>query len=639
MIGIRTLVLFSCCFILSMVQGNSQLDSLKSVIANTANNEQRVAAYNALIESIPWETPDSTLKYCELFLSEPDIEKDLSSLGNIYYYLGRGNRSKGEYKTALENFEKSQKVYLSIPDSVNIAKSGYQLGILNLFQGNMEVSLRHLTKSLELYQQVGTQNDIADMYNALASYYSDNDQMEDATKKYKEALAIYSSENDTSGMANVHANLGMTYTQLKQFDLARQHLMKQGRLDSLLNSNWGLGFHYDFMGYMYQEMGDNNLALLWYKRALGIRKLEKSHYNICESNLSIASVLNELGKQSRALPYLEEVLNYQDAHSSLSQEQRAHETLSDCYAALGEYRLALEHHKQLKTVSDSIYRKDQLAEIASMEAAIKKAELDAEIISLSNDKSIAEMKVGEQRKLVYGSLLSSSLFMVLGLGLFYYYRKAKSQNKEIETALKEKDILLREIHHRVKNNLQIISSVLSLQSRQSRNSSIQQAINEGRNRVRSMALIHQNLYQRENLTGVCVDKYLEKLVQELFHTYNINREVISLELNVQNMDLDVDTMIPLGLVINELVSNSLKHAFAEDEQGSIALSLIEDEGSLVLTVQDSGKGTTEEEIFSSNSFGNRLIKAFSQKLKADFKIVNDNGTRITMTIANYMKAA
>ena len=87
------------------------------------------------------------------------------------------------------------------------------------------------------------------------------------------------------------------------------------------------------------------------------------------------------------------------------------------------------------------------------------------------------------------------------------------------------------------------------------------------------------------------------------------------------------------------MSNSLKHAFAEDEQGSIALSLIEDEGSLVLTVQDSGKGTTEEEIFSSNSFGNRLIKAFSQKLKADFKIVNDNGTRITMTIANYMKAA
>jgi len=130
-----------------------------------------------------------------------------------------------------------------------------------------------------------------------------------------------------------------------------------------------------------------------------------------------------------------------------------------------------------------------------METAIKKAELDTEIKLLNKENQIAQISLSQQKKLVTASMFSSTIFLAFGLLLFLLYRKIKAQKLEIETALKEKDILLREIHHRVKNNLQIISSVLSLQSRQSKDSGIQQAINEGRNRVRSMALIHQNLYQ------------------------------------------------------------------------------------------------------------------------------------------------
>ncbi len=620
-------------------KGLGQQDSLKALISHSTEQKKRTSAFNELIATIEWATPDSTIKYCELFLEEPGIEEDLFSMGNISYYLGRAYRSRGDYSKALEHFAQSQLLYESISDSSNIAKATYQLGILNLFRGSMSTSLQHLSRALDIYQQVGSPNDIADMYNALASYYSDNNQLDAAIEKYKEALVIYEEQNDTSGRANVHANLGMSYIEEKEYTLAEEHLLRQGKLDSLLGTNWGLGFHYDFMGYLYEEQERYTLALKWYDQALRTRKKEKSHYNICESNLSIASVLHKLNRYRAALPYLEEVISYQDSHQSLSQQERAYATLSKCYTALGQYENALSYHKLLKSTTDSIYQKEKLEELASMETAMKKSELDAEIQVLNKENEIAELSLLQQKKLVRASIFTSTIFLGLGLVLFLLYRKIKTQKTEIESALKEKDILLREIHHRVKNNLQIISSVLSLQSRQSKDSNIQQAINEGRNRVRSMALIHQNLYQRENLTGVNVTHYLEKLVEELFHTYNINRDVIQLDLAIEEIDLDVDTMIPLGLIINELVSNSLKHAFDENENGQITISLREEHDNLVLKVMDDGKGVTEEELFKSNSFGNRLLRAFSQKLKAKYSIETRDGTKITMTISNYLKAA
>ncbi len=231
------------------------------------------------------------------------------------------------------------------------------------------------------------------------------------------------------------------------------------------------------------------------------------------------------------------------------------------------------------------------------------------------------------------------LITLIGLIIAKLYQNINNKNQLINSALKDKDILLREIHHRVKNNLQVISSLLSLQSRQISDVHVQQAINEGRNRVRSMALIHQNLYQYENLTGVNVHHYLEKLIAELCNTYNINQNDIAMDLDIEDINLDVDTMVPLGLVINELISNCLKHAFPERNNATITICLREDHQRLILNVSDNGVGLEEDQFDSSKSFGNRLIKAFSQKLKADISYKVDNGTHITMIINNYLKAA
>jgi len=635
---ILVLSLFLSTSIYSLANVTS-LDSLKLVINSDTNKATKIATFNLLIAEIPWESPDSTLFYCSKFLDIPNIEQDKKSLANIEYYRGRANRSKGNYTKALEHFGESHDLYTVLEDEKNIAKAAYQIGIINLFIGKMEKSLEHLTKSYNLYEKVGDKNDIADLHNGLASYYSEIGQNKKAINKYKKALDIYIEVHDSLGMANAHANLGLSYIDEDNYAKAEFHILKQGHIDTLLKTEWGLGFHNDYMGYLRQEEGKLDEALLWYQKALNIRKKQDSHYNLCESNLSIGSLYTELKEYEKAIPYLQDIFKYKEVHQSLSQEERAHHNLSECYEKLNQYALALDHYKKYKETTDSIYQEDKIESITTMETAINKAELDKEIAILNSEKIVNANNLKQQKTIAIIGIASAITFLLFGLWIYSLYKQVQNKNLIIEKALREKDILLREIHHRVKNNLQIISSVLSLQSRQITDTHIQQAINEGRNRVRSMALIHQNLYQKENLTGVSVVNYLKKLVSELFHTYNISSEEIDLKLDISPLELDVDIMIPLGLIINELVSNSLKHAFTGVKNGVINISLKEENQVLILVVEDNGVGVSKEEMAKSNSFGNRLIKAFSQKLKANYTIINENGTKVRMTIKNYLKAA
>ena len=202
--------------------------------------------------------------------------------------------------------------------------------------------------------------------------------------------------------------------------------------------------------------------------------------------------------------------------------------------------------------------------------------------------------------------------------------------------MEEKNILLKEIHHRVKNNLQVISSLLSLQQRQINDSKASQAIQEGRDRVKAMALIHQNLYQDTDLIGVETSVYVNKLAKSLIKNYKINDKAIKLNINVDPIKLDIDTIIPLGLVINELISNALKYAFTNKSFGTIDIVLKSVNDTLVLSVSDNGQGLPENfSVDEVSSLGYRLIKAFSDKLKSELDISSsEEGTKISLIIPN-----
>ena len=211
---------------------------------------------------------------------------------------------------------------------------------------------------------------------------------------------------------------------------------------------------------------------------------------------------------------------------------------------------------------------------------------------------------------------------ILRLTHFYTMALQKVRDeKELKKSLAEKEVLLREIHHRVKNNMQIISSLLNLQIQFEDLDETISVLKESQGRIRSMAIIHEKLYQSSSLTNINFKEYIEKLILDIYYSYGILNGSIESVLEIHDINLNIDTAIPLGLIINELVTNSIKYAFPE-HIGKINIKLVSNHDQLELTIADNGTGISEELVLeSSKTLGlqlvNSLIKQLDGKLEVD----------------------
>ncbi len=204
----------------------------------------------------------------------------------------------------------------------------------------------------------------------------------------------------------------------------------------------------------------------------------------------------------------------------------------------------------------------------------------------------------------------------------------KRAEEQVQKSLAEKEILLKEIHHRVKNNMQIISSLLNLQAGAIRDPALEEALRASQDRVKSMALIHEHLYQSENLSAIDFRQYVTSLVRTIMNLYSSSR--IKTEVDVEGVHLDIDRAIPCGLIINELVSNSVKHAFPGKRQGRIDVTMREmPEGGYELVVADDGVGG-DGETRGSAALGMRLVRSLVTQLQGNIQIESGAGMRVTV---------
>ena len=204
----------------------------------------------------------------------------------------------------------------------------------------------------------------------------------------------------------------------------------------------------------------------------------------------------------------------------------------------------------------------------------------------------------------------------------------KCVEEQVRSSLKEKEVLLQEIHHRVKNNMQIISSLLNLQSRNISDERVKDMFKMSRDRIKSMALIHEKLYQSEDLSKINFAQYVKSLTLHLLHTYNTNVDRIKLDAVVKDVYLDINKAIPCGLIVNELVSNSLKHAFPDNKKGNIHVHLhAGNNGNICLSVSDDGIGFSKDvDIQKPDSLGLQLVNDLVDQLGGTLKLDRTGGT-------------
>lgn len=562
--------------------------------------------------------------------------KEKSDLLSFY---GLIHLEQNKYDSAVYFLNLAIDIDLAKKDSSSLANNNNTLGnIYHAQENKTDLSLKHYFKSLSYLRKNQEYHKIK-IYSNIAKTMLQIRNIPKAKYYAKQALGIA----NTSDLKSYTANSNTIKAQIEEIDENYNEALEHLRISNEANLKPN----------KIQTKIDNAIVKISCLLKLDLPIDPSELDELIEYNGSSKKSYTSLRIGYVALHYatkknLDTDLFYQEFNKlkTIAEKKKEPYVLKDLYQLEYKYlvekkdfknanQAILNYHSQV----NEIFKERQQFVTLDLEAKYSKEKQDQQITVLEKDNILQEVKLKQQRIYLIGGAIGLMIISILSFFIYRLYIKLAGQNSKISRALKEKDFLLREIHHRVKNNLQVISSLLSLQSRQIKDEEIKRAINEGRSRVRSMALIHQNLYQNENLTGVNVAHYMSKLVHELFDTYKIDQNKIALNLDIQEMELDVDTMVPLGLILNELVSNCLKHAFPDNRSGSIFVSLEHKSDNLHLKVKDNGIGTTLVELEESNSFGNRLIKAFSQKLKAELEVIDADGTEVIMLIKKFKKVA
>lgn len=372
------------------------------------------------------------------------------------------------------------------------------------------------------------------------------------------------------------------------------------------------------------EAGRQNI-----ERALNII----SEYNVTSSTDVYAYCYGLLADlDMRKKDYDRAVANYRESYEAYLRSNRNRsaifmlEYIAKAYEAKGDLANAWKFKEK--------YYQDMLdREVKRNELTLRENELQVDI--QAQQQQLLQ-KDNQQR--IFIGIMAMGLAL-LGL-IFYNYRLKQKSSKRLTTlnhdlenknALLDKrnaenELLLKEIHHRVKNNLEIVSSLLALQSAQIDDQNIKEAMQEGQNRVNSIGIVHQKLYQGENLGAIEMKDYFINLSENIIDTFGAHQRV-SLEVAMEKLNVDVDTAVPLGLIVNELLTNTLKYAFKPGQEGQIKIKLEKQtNGNLILEVADNGVGKAK--ITKGTGFGSQLIGLLTRQLNGIMREEIFNGTRV-----------
>jgi two-component sensor histidine kinase len=326
-------------------------------------------------------------------------------------------------------------------------------------------------------------------------------------------------------------------------------------------------------------------------------------------------------------------------------EQRAifYEDMANCFAAQKDFANAYSFSGRYQALQDTLLNEENTRHINEMNVLYESEQKQKQIVQLNEDVNKGTMANLQSIKERNYLLLSSLLLLALLAVIFISFRNSRiksttlnEQNNMIEKALADKEVLLKEIHHRVKNNMQIVSSLLDLQSISIKDSEAAEAMKDGKNRVQSMALIHQNLYQQDNLKGINAKDYVEQLLMNLKDSYSNARHPVDIKTDIQDLNIDLDTMIPVGLILNELITNVFKYAVPLVQSPRLEIRLAEMNNTLYIKVKDNGPGFAElADIKTAKTFGLKMVRAFAQKLKAKMEVENNQGAIVELFITKY----
>ncbi|MVM41707.1 tetratricopeptide repeat protein [Spirosoma sp. HMF3257] len=520
--------------------------------------------------------------------------------------------------------------------------------------GDYKEAIRYGLLAVQTAEQSGDSTMLlATIYNRLGITYQNLHDLKQANLYFRRSIAIAEKYNDAGAICILATNISDTYVLLHQPVTALAFLrtiVKKYPLPDLASQIYITG---QFIN-VYMASKQYRLAQPYSDRLVRLSENRERIDN--ETQLYAYGMLIRF---FLATQQYQQADKYLVTHRALSQKMGSLRSLSTNHlwtfkvdSAQANYPAAITHYQRHKALNDSLFTESKSKQIALLQTQFDTKKKDQDIklkgqhIELLKKQSELQLNDLSQTKLLRNVTFIVIALLLIILGLVYnrYRLKQKSsaileahqkeindQNQSLQRLLTEKEWLLKEIHHRVKNNLQIVMSLLNTQSAYLTDEAAMLAIRDSQHRVQAISLIHHKLYQSENLSSIDMSTYIRELVEYLRDFFGTGQR-IRFETHIDPVKLGVSYAVPIGLILNEAITNSIKYAFPDNSVGQIVISFQHTGGmTYLLTIADNGIGlpaTMDSQ--QHDSLGLSLMRGLSDDIDGHFAIANDKGTRITM---------
>jgi len=620
----------------SVGQDQPKIDSLFQVLRTSKQDSNKVLLLYNLSREFFNSDIDRAEKYSNraLFLSErlgykKGIAMSYNNLGIINYY-------KAIYNIALTYHDRSLEIMSEIGNRKGMAGSFNNKGAVYTQQGEFALAIEQYLNSIRILEEVNDQEGVGKSYNNIGLVYYLQGNYDQAEYYYSKALEILKPLKNHSVISDIMNNLGIISFEKGEYEESLEYHFKSldGRAGT--NNQRGMATSYTNIGDVYAAKEVVDKAMEYQKKALEIQEELGDKKGMLSSIQGLARVQSLSGNSDQALKYMEDVISISSEIGAKKELRDAYNEISEIYIRKGDYKKALSFKNRYAQMKDTLFS-EQTQEIATnLETKFENEKKTKEIEILQRENEIQELQLGRNRILI----ISFTISLVLALVSVVLYARTnrdrkkafsllQKQNESIKKQKEEKEVLLKEIHHRVKNNLQVINSLIRLQCAYTDDQVALDLFDECQNRIISMALIHEKMYESHDLSNVNIQEYIAELSQNLLRSYRLHKNV-ELDIDVSVKTLTLDTLIPLGLLLNELISNSLKHAFLDDkEDGVITVKLDRDSssGKFVLEIGDNGIGLPNDFTFNSAlTLGIELVVTLSSQLDGTIERIEKPGS-------------
>lgn len=609
-------------------------------------------------------------------------------LGRALYeqsmYIGISDSSQVLEKTSL--VEQAVAAFEQGGDTLRTARSLEMLGDLYMLREERDKSVKVLLQAMALFDSIGYRK-LQNVNMLLGTTYRAMDYYGLSLHYHLKALRAAEQEHDSSTMyRHILNQLGMLYTSIGQLDRAAPYFRNALAVAQKLGDTTSIGYVTSNTADIYnenrqpaaaleilQQFPANRLTNEWpvasygYYRAslmahVQLKQLDKAQVD-CNKLLDlvkgdrvppilqgglyrvVAIYYVNNGQAGKARYYLNRSDSLQRQLCSNCDPSRNMAVRYKIDSARQDYRAAFYSLNRYRNVSDSIYGVTKLRqmavltveyEVAQKEDSIKLKNKNILNLQLTNDLQKADLR--QASLLTYITIAGIIIAAIIIFLLYRQYRNKQrsnaiisQKNEQLEGLVIEKEWLLKEIHHRVKNNFQTVMSLLGTQTAYLKNDVAVSAINDSQQRIQAMLLIHQRLYKSNNLSSVRIQEYIYELVDSLSDSYNNSQ--VRFQLQVAPVEFDLAHCIPLGLILNEAITNAFKYAFPDKREGVITITLASSANNRYhLIIQDNGVGLPPDfNMQQSDSMGINLMRGLVHEIGGSFTLSGNDGTRIEIS--------